>query len=349
MNVKPAEADRFLAQPPLHVRGVLLYGPDSGLVDERGRGLVRLVAETPDDPFRVVELTRRDVESDPPRLADELAALSFTGGRRVVRLRDAGDSLAGTVDSAMESGSDGFLIVEAGELQARSALRKLFESEEALAAIACYRDDERSLPAVIRSTLEAHGLAVARDAVEFLSRNLGGDRQLTRRELEKLALYVTGNGAADPAAGRTVTLEDAETCVGDSAEITQEDLAFAVAGSDLKAVERAFARATAEGVAAISLVRAVARHFQRLHQVQAGVEQGQPLETQVGRLRPPVFWKRRKAFEAQARRWTASRLREALADLTELEIACKSGTAGQDLLAGRTLLRLAANAPRPRA
>ena len=346
MNIKGAEAERFLADPPAKVAAALLYGPDAGLVEERGRALVRLIAGALDDPFRVATLSRRDVETDPARLADELAALALTGGRRVVRLRETADGAAdGIAEALAAAGGGGFLVVEAGELPARSALRKLFESRDDLAAIGCYRDDEASLANVIRATLAESGLGIEDHALAFLTRNLGGDRQVTRRELEKLALY---RGGAEAGGGAAITLDDAERCVGDSADITQEDLAFAVAGGDPAAAERAFGRALAEGVAAITLLRAVARHFQRLHQVAAAREAGRPLSEAVGRLRPPVFWKRRGAFEAQAGRWSTARLRDALADLTELEIDCKSSGAMPELLSGRALLRLAVNAPRRR-
>ena len=59
------------------------------------------------------------------------------------------------------------------------------------------------------------------EALAYLAANLGGDRQLTRRELEKLVLY-KGD------AGGRVELADALACVGDSADLTLDDLAYAV-------------------------------------------------------------------------------------------------------------------------
>src|SRR5580698_6092981 len=63
------------------LRALLLYGPDSGLVRERAEGLAKSVLGSLDDPFRFAELMRPDGST----LEGEAAALSFTGGRRVVR------------------------------------------------------------------------------------------------------------------------------------------------------------------------------------------------------------------------------------------------------------------------
>ena len=76
---------------------VLLYGDDVGLIRERAARLVRAVAGAPDDPFRVVELERDGVGAIPA----EMAALSLTGGRRVVRVRDVGDAAAAPVQAAL--------------------------------------------------------------------------------------------------------------------------------------------------------------------------------------------------------------------------------------------------------
>ena len=46
------------------------------------------------DPFNVADLSEAVLESDPARLADEAAAISMMGGRRVVRVRGAGKALA---------------------------------------------------------------------------------------------------------------------------------------------------------------------------------------------------------------------------------------------------------------
>ena len=73
---------------------MLLYGPDAGLVRERADDLARSVCSDLHDPFRVAELSGPAVAADPARLADETAQMSLIGGRRVVRVREAGDRLA---------------------------------------------------------------------------------------------------------------------------------------------------------------------------------------------------------------------------------------------------------------
>jgi DNA polymerase-3 subunit delta len=115
MKLAAARVTEFLRRPDPAVRAVLLYGPDAGLVRERADLLARLVCPDLQDPFRVAELGGAQLAADPARLADEVAAQSLIGGRRVVRVREAGDGLAklfaGTID---EAPGDGFVVAEAG-------------------------------------------------------------------------------------------------------------------------------------------------------------------------------------------------------------------------------------------
>ncbi len=340
MKVQPRDAEGFCAKPPEAMAAVLVYGPDGGLVRERAEKLRASVVPDADDPFRLVELTADDLKGDPARLRDEVQAMAFGGGRRVVKLRGAGDGLAKLFQEFLaEPLGEALVVVEAGDLSPRG-LRKTFEGAKNAAAIACYRDEGEGLKTLIRQHLNEAKLQVAPDALDYLAARLGGDRRLTRLELDKLILYVGDAGQVD--------IEAAEAVVGDSAERTLDDLVLAVGSGDLAAALRDLGRAWAEGVAPITLLRAASRHLQRLHLLSGAIAAGAPPAEAVKRLRPPVFWKQQSAIAAQARTWPSDRLGWALSRLLETEAACKRTGAPAQLLTERVLVELTARAPRRR-
>lgn len=339
MKVAPRDADRFCQAPPKAVRAVLLYGPDGGLARERAARLAATVAPL-DDPFRVAELTAADLKDDPARLNDEAAAIPFGGGRRVIRIRDAGDAQAKLFEAFLaDPPGDALVVVEAGDLGPRG-LRKAFEAADSGAAVACYRDEGDALRQVVTQHLAAAGLTADAAALSYLLANLGGDRALTRSELDKLALFV--------GKGPRVTLADAAAMVGDSAERTLDDLSHAVAGGDVGGLLRDLGRALGEGTSPIAILRAVARHAQRLHLLRGFMSEGLPAAEAVKRLRPPVFWKEAGALARQAEAWSGERLAWALARLLDAEAACKRTGAPQALLCERALTEIAARAARRR-
>jgi DNA polymerase-3 subunit delta len=316
MQVPTSRITAFLDRPERQTCAVLLYGPDAGLVRERADRLARSVCPDLADPFRVAELSEPALSNDPARLADEAAQLSLAGGRRVVRVRGAGDGSAKLFASFL-GGSPGeaLIIVEAGELSRGSALRRTFEAAPRAAAIGCYPDSERERAAVIREGLSAHRITASRDALHYLVEHLGGDRLLTRSEVEKLALYA-GEG------GR-VELDDARLSIGDSAALDLDDLVMAAAEGDAARLERVLDRIFQDGTSPVTVVRALLRHLQRLHGLAALVGAGTSIAEAMRNARPPVFYQYQESMRRQLEGWNEARLRVQLDGLARAELNMK--------------------------
>jgi DNA polymerase-3 subunit delta len=158
MIVKSHEADRYVASPPKALTVALVYGPDAGLVQERAEKLLKSVVPDLTDAFNVSDLSEDVLLADPARLADEAAAISMFGGRRVVRVRGAGNDLAELLESFLDDPKgDALVVIEAGDLAKTGALRKLFDGHKSAAALQCYPDSARDLSDVVRDALRAEG------------------------------------------------------------------------------------------------------------------------------------------------------------------------------------------------
>ena len=316
MKVAAGQVEGFLRRLDPQIRAVLLFGPDAGLVRERADTLARAVCPDLRDPFRVAELTAATLAADPARLADEAAQISLMAGRRVVRLRDAGDQQAPLFARFLaDMPGDALVVAEAGELPSRSALRRAFEEAAHAAAIGCYPDNPRDLAAVIRDTFAAHRIAISRDAVAFLVEHLGGDRLLTRAELEKLTLYA--------GAGGRIELADAQAVISDSAALSLDDAVLAAAEGDAAALDRALARVFQEGESAVTVIRALLRHLHRLHVLSAQLTGSTSIDNAIRNARPPIFFKQQDSWRRQLQRWTEPRLRDALDRAAEAEFRMK--------------------------
>jgi DNA polymerase III subunit delta len=337
LKLDRARIDAFLKAPGKEMRACLIYGPDRGLAAERAAALARAIAPDPNDAFSAIELSAESLLDDPARLYDETAQMSLLGGRRIVRVREAGDAagaLFAKFLSAPPSG-DGFVIVEAGDLKPRSLLRRAFENAKQAASLPCYLDGPREIAELVRQVCAARKVTVEPEAMQYLAQSLGGDRALSRQEIEKLALYAGPGGA--------VSLDAATALVGDSADLSLDDAVMAAAEGDAGACERALGRALAEGEAPIRILRAALRHFERLHRTNARISSGMSAEEALATLRPPLFFKTKPRFLRQLRLWPPARAAAAIAALVEAERQTKSGLPGETLCRA-ALLRLARGA-----
>src|SRR5579871_6495352 len=124
MIVRPAEVERFLARLPADLIAILFYGPDQCLVRERAEKVITSIVPDLRDPFRIAEMDGAALVEDQGRLYGEAAALSMTGGRRVVRIRAATNALARIFAPFLaDAKSEALVVVEAGELAKDSSLR----------------------------------------------------------------------------------------------------------------------------------------------------------------------------------------------------------------------------------
>lgn len=322
-------------------QGALVFGKDEGLVRERADLLSAQILDDPDDPFASARLETGEISSDPARLSDELLALSLTGGRRLVRVDGAGDTIAKAASLALKvDAGENFLLICAGDLGPASKLRKLFEGAANAIAMACYADEGVALERVISDTLAGLGLSAEPAALAYLASALQGNRMIARLELEKIALYLADQN------DKKIDLALAQRLVGDASELRLGRIAEAVSGGQPAALNQLLDRAQVAGESPIAILRALAIRFQRLDNVCSEIARGTAPEQAMGKLRPPVFFKEKDGFRLHVSRWSHLRLQQALEMISEAEIACKSAGAPQMVLAGRLCLRLAVGAAR---
>jgi DNA polymerase-3 subunit delta len=322
-----------LLRDPAAFRVALLHGEDAGLIRDRAETLVRNVAGSLDDPFLVTELAGREGLA---RLPEEADSLSMTGGRRVIRLRDATDSAAPAVQAILAGKGAALVVLEAASLPTRSKLRAVVEAAANGAAIPCYPEEGDALETTIRSVLGELDAKADAEAVTWLAGQLGGDRASTRRELEKLAIY------AGP--GGTVDLDAAAACIGDMAGLSLEDAVFAATAGDVDMTDRALEIAMGEGAAPVQVLRVTLGHIQRVQRVRAAMADGAAMDEAMRTLRPPVFFKRAGAFKRALALWSLPALSASAAALSEAESACKRTGSPDVTLCRAALLTVARRA-----
>ena len=339
MKVAARDVARFCGDPPGHLAAMLLYGTNEGLVRDLARAACESVAGDANDPFLVAELVGTALKERPDLLFDEVNALALTGGRRVVRVAAAGDSISGLCAEVLETTSEGALVIlEAGALAPRSSLRRLFEAADNCAAIPCYDDDTGNLQELIENSMQAHNVSVDRDAVAWLNDRLGSDRRQITAELDKLSVYA--------GVGGSIGLAEAQLLVGDAAALSVDDLCLAVASGDIRGVDRTLRRVFEDGVTAVQAIRSISRYLMRLQLAATKVEAGASAEQAMTALRPPVFFKQKEKFRYQLGVWSVTRLSDALVILVDAEKACKGGGGPDRAVCGRALFSVTSAARR---
>jgi DNA polymerase-3 subunit delta len=336
MKLPPSSITSFLQKPDPALRVILVYGPDAGLVRERADSIAKKTVPDLQDPFRVAVLTGSMIADDPARLADEMAAQSLGGGRRLVRIQQATEGVAAPLASFLSDPSpgDSLLLIEGGDLEKRSKLRAVCENDLKLATtIACYVEEGAARSRIITDILQAEKLRISRDALSLLTDILPPDRMAMRSELDKLALYAHGK--------TEIAIEDVLAIVQDAGAAELDDLVFAVGSGDKKRAALLIDRLFDEQTSPVAILRAAQRHFIRLSWARSQMDAGSSAGEAVKKLQPRVFWKFEDAMANQLRRWPMAKLDYALTRLFEAEAAVKRTATPDVALCSQLLLGMA--------
>jgi DNA polymerase-3 subunit delta len=320
----------FLADPG-ECRLVLLTGDDAGLIRERATALAQAVSGGED--LRLVELGGREAVKDPGLLAAEAATQALTGGRRAVWLRDAGDAHTNAAKQVLEGRGPGLVIMEAPELPGRSKLKALIAADPRGALIECWRERGAELAASAQRLLRELGAEAEPAALSLLAERAGEDRLLLRREAEKLALYAGLH--------QRITAEDVLAVTAEGGGLDLEEALLAATAGDVGAADRALARVFAEGAQPVAVLRAALRHIRRLQAAAQAMGGGASAAEAMERLRPPVFFRAKPAFEKALRRWNAARLETAGSALLRAERQAKSTGLPDAVITRQTILNIA--------
>jgi DNA polymerase-3 subunit delta len=312
MKLSARDAGGYFAKPDASRTGLLIYGGDAMRVAlKRQQVIAALVGPAGDEEMRLTRIAAADLRKDPALLADAIKAQGFFPGQRVAFVEGAADGLTKVVGAALADwrAGDAQVIITAGSLNARSALRKLFEGHNNAYAVGIYIDPPSR--AEIEAELARQGLtnidSDAMQEIDGLSRVLDpGD---FRQTLEKLSLY---------------KLDDVLNCVAEARE------------GEIGPIMR---RLSGQGMQPVGICIGVTRHFRTLHAAASapgGVSAG------MAATRPPVFGPRRDRMTRQAQGWGLHKLEAALQLLTDTDLSLRSTAKAPQMAAvERTLIRLA--------
>ncbi len=310
------------------IAGCLLFGPEAALVNYRFNLIAKKIAPNLSDPFLVANISKEKLVEDKAILADEFFSYSMLGGRKLILIRDC-DAQAGAAlkmlfsDQDFAKKSDNFILIQGGDLDKSSPLRKICEENSHFAAIACYEDDERVIKKFIADELLRHKVKFNLDVTLILFEKFGKNRQIILAELEKILVFLGEE--------KNLTIESVKKLIASEAEISANEFVenFAAQRFDLALLtaEKLFR----DGFEAITLVRFLSNFLQKLYQARMEIDSaGISFDEAVKNQR--LFFKAEAEFRLALENLSKIFLIENLYELQQLEIKMKNGNLSPKLL-----------------
>ena len=172
----------------------------------------------------------------------------------------------------------------------------------------------------------------APEVAATLRDQLGNDREITRRELEKLVLFA--------AESKRLTEADVLTLCADNAALVFDDIADSAGTGRADRLDEALTRALGLAVNPQQIFVAATGHFAGLRRWRADVEAGRSVRDVLDNARPRPHFSRRAGLEQQLRLWGSPALAAAGERLTAATAESRRKPALAEAILRRTLLAL---------
>ena len=294
------------------ISATLLYGPDRGLVDYCVDHITKVLKL----PKRTLDYS--DISCD--ELKSELNNISLFSAKEIIRLTNIATFDAKLKD-LVKSENHHILLITADELTPASALRKTFETEKNLAAIACYHDDATSVEKLVRAACSNAKKHISADALKYLSHRLYGDRYIIINEIEKLLIYASDKDE--------ITLEDVTAVISGSTTPEPDMLCIYFFKDDRKLYLEELTKLLAENISAVWIVRALIRYAINVYITLQKMSDGASLDDASSSITPPIFFKNMPDFKRIVGKFDTKKILNLMEKLYKAEIELKSSGLGE--------------------
>ncbi|EPC03645.1 DNA polymerase III subunit delta [Litchfieldella anticariensis FP35 = DSM 16096] len=259
------------------------------------------------------------------RLLESAASLSLFASAKLIELRLGSQSPGQEGSKALEGyaerlqDSDNVLLISAAKLDRKLQQSKWFKAmDKAGLYVPVWPVDHQRLGFWMRDRAGRYGLTLDMDAARLLGERTEGNLLAADQELQKLALLL-------PPGSRL----DAATIAGgveDSARFDVFTLADACLRGERERASRIIRGLRGEGVEAPIILWSLTRELRTLLSLYQHLDQGQSFEHACKAQKPPIFDKRRPAYQQALNRLPVKRLHKLLLFSQRLDLAIKGAS-----------------------
>jgi DNA polymerase-3 subunit delta len=225
----------------------------------------------------------------------------------------------------------GYLILVAGDLKPMQPLRKTFETQDKLLAIACYKEDETSIENFIRNELVKREIKFEDGIPNYLAANLPLNRDIISSEIEKIHLYIEKS---------LLSYELLNEVIIDIKEFSFDKLFYDLIFAP-DALENSIKKSFQNEQNFMGIIRTLLKQFARLEEIlEIALKNNESVNQAIDSLKPPIFFKVKPLFVKALSRIQLKTVRKIIARLIDLELQCKTQSFNYELLVSQRLLEL---------
>ena len=307
MIVKPYELDKIKND----LKFFLFYGKNEGLK----RHYINQLFKN-NKSKNVIKYDEKEILENEEIFFENILSNSLFESEKFIIINRSTDKISGIIIDLIERNINGVVIViDAGLLEKKSKLRKLFEKEKDLACIATYPDTNEILSNLALTFFKKIDVSISRQNVNLIVDKCGGDRLNLENELEKIKFYLIEK--------KSISTEEILKLINLSENHTFYELIDHCLAKNKNKTINILNENSFSNEDCIIILRTFLFKAKKILGLSIEYEKNKDINKTINSAKPPIFWKEKDIIKTQLNKWNPEKIKELIYLINDIELQIK--------------------------
>ena len=290
----------------------LFYGQNRSLKNELIQCLVK--KDQAKINFEEIEILNK-----PELFYDEVFSKSFFDNSKLIIINRSSDKIHKIIEDLLEKDvSDIKIILDAGLLEKKSKLRKLFEKDQSLICVPFYEDNKATLLAIANNFFSKKNIKISFQNINLLVDKSKGDRKNLENELEKINIFLTYK--------KTINSEDLNKLINLRNPHGFDELADQFLAKNKLQLFKMLNENILSYEDNISIIRTLLYKSKRLKTILENLRISRNIDEIISSYKPPIFWKDKDVVKQQIKKNSLNQIKVLIKKINDLELLLKKNS-----------------------
>ena len=284
----------------------LFYGANIGLKNEFKSSIKKNESN-----YEILRFVQDEIIKDKNLVLREIQNVSLFGKNKIIFIENVNDKIFDIISEIQNTNQDKIYLF-ADILEKKSKLRSFIEKSEICAAVPCYEDNELSIKKIIQTRLASFKQLTTHN-ISLILNSTNLDRGKLNNEINKIISCFQNKIIDTDKLEKLLNIQEND----DFNKLKDE----AFLGNKLN-TNKLLSHTSIELEKIIFYLNSINKKLNGLLELRKMKEEN--IDVAVNNLKPPIFWKDKKNFTEQAKKWTEKKIKVMLNETYSLEKKIKS-------------------------
>jgi DNA polymerase-3 subunit delta len=302
----------------------LIFGENIGIKED-----IKELLKNKNKTAEIINLFEEEILKHKDILYNNVNNKSLFNEKKIIFIHHVTDKIVDQINEVLEKENKDIKIYIFGDaLDKKSKIRSLFEKDSNLAAVACYKDNERTLIEYILEQLRAHK-GLTRENIDIIISNSNLDRRVIKNELIKIKEFFKN---------KTITREELQQLLNIKINLNFDQLRDAALLGERSTINKLIGETEFLPEDIFFYLSSI--NYRVIKLIEVKNNNGDD-NISIDAMKPKIFWKDKPIYIQQLKKWDIDKLKAASIKIAEVEkLMKKNAIIRNDLVIKDLLIHL---------